>query len=111
MNITVVKKVKANGNLCRKSAEVWEKLTEARLLSQIDRVIFAQENQPSSQGMSLAIQYQVRAAPFFIVEQENGSTQIYTAYSRFCKEVLNYQVAESETISEIMASHPELDFI
>ena len=111
MMITVVKKVKADGNLCRKSAEVWEKLKEAQLLGQIDRIVFAQENKPSSQGLSLAIQHQVTAAPFFIVEQEDGSTQVYTAYSRFLQEVLNYQVSESEEISEMMASNPDLDFI
>lgn len=111
MKITVVKKVKTDGNLCRKSAEVWEKLKEAQLLSQIDCIIFAHEDKPSSQGISLAIKHQVTAAPFFIVEQVDGSIQVYTAYSILLKEVFNYQVSESEKISEVMASDPYLDFI
>jgi hypothetical protein len=32
MIITVVKKVKADGNLCRKSEEIWNKLKEAQLI-------------------------------------------------------------------------------
>ena len=111
MNITVVAKVKVDGSLCRKSARVWEKLQQAQLLNQIDRIVFAQANKPSNQGLSLAIQHQVAAAPFFIVEQEDGSTQVYTAYSDFFQKVLNYQVSEIEEISEIMASNPDLDFI
>lgn len=111
MNITVVAKIKADGNLCRKSAEVWEKLREARLLNQIDRLVFAHEQKPSSLGLSLAVKHEVTTAPFFIVEQGDGYTQVYTAYSRFLKEVLDYKVSESEEILEIMTSHTELDFI
>lgn len=111
MMITVVKKVKVDGSLCRKSAEVWEKLKEAQLLNRIDRIVFAHADRPSSLGRSLANQHKVTAAPFFIVEQEDGSTQVYTIYSHFLKEVLNYRVSESEEISEMMASNPDLDFI
>lgn len=57
MKITVVKKVRADGSLCPKSAEVWEKLKQAQLLNQIDCIIFAHEDKPSSQGISLAIQH------------------------------------------------------
>ena len=111
MKITVVAKVKVDGSLCRKSARVWQKLQQAQLLNQIDRIIFAHANKPSNQGLSLAIEHQVTAAPFFIVEQEDGYTQVYTAYSRFLKEAFDYQVSESEEISEMMASNPDLDFI
>ena len=111
MKITVVAKVKADGNLCRKSAEVWEKIRKARLLNQIDCLVFAHENKPFSQGLSLAVRHEVTTAPFFIVEQEDGYTQVYTAYSRFLKEAFDYQVSESEEISEMMASNPDLDFI
>lgn len=103
--------MKTDGSLCRKSAKVWQELEQARLLGHIDRIVFAHEGQPSSLGMSLAIQHQVQAAPFFLVEREDDSIQVYTAYSRFLKEVLNYQVSESDEISEMMASYPDLDFI
>ncbi len=90
MKITIVKKVKADGSLCRKSAEVWSELQAARLLSHIDRIVFAHEHKPQGKGMSLAIKHQVSKAPFFIVEQENNPSQVYTDYSQFLQEVLKY---------------------
>ncbi len=90
MKITIVKKVKEDGSLCRKSAEVWSELQEARLLSHIDRIVFAHEHKPQGKGMSLAIKHQVSKAPFFIVEQENNPSQVYTDYSQFLREVLKY---------------------
>ena len=111
MKITLVKKIKADGNLCRKSSDVFKRLQRERLLGYIDRIIFAHETQPSSEGQILAAKYQVDRAPFFIVQQDNNSTQAYTSYSRFLLEVLDRQVSESEEIAEIMASSPDLDFI
>ena len=90
MKITIVKKVKTDGSLCRKSGEVWEKLKEEKLLSKIDTIVFAHAGKFSSPGFSLAIKHQVTAAPFFIVEEDDGSTQVYTSDSDFLKEVLGY---------------------
>jgi hypothetical protein len=111
MNITLVKKIKADGNLCRKSAEVFEKLNDLKLLGQIDKIIFANEKKPLGEGMSLALKYRVKAAPFFIVERDNEHTKIYTSYYILFKEVLKYQVSENEELSEIMAQNPNLDFL
>ncbi|NEO99475.1 MAG: hypothetical protein F6K58_12500 [Symploca sp. SIO2E9] len=111
MNITMVKKIKVDGYPCRKSANVIEDLEKLGLMDQIDRVIAADERQPSSHGLNLALEYEVKAAPFFIVEKKDGSTNVYTAYSRFLKEVLEQQVSESEEVSEIMSQNPDLDFI
>ena len=88
MKITIVKKVKADGTLCRKSREVWEDLQAVKLLGHIDRVVLAHPSKPQGEGMSLAIAHQVSAAPFFIVEQEQESPQVYTDYSLFLQEVL-----------------------
>ena len=89
MKITIVKKVREDGSLCPKSAEVWSELQEAKLLSHIDRIVFAHESKPQGKGMVLAIRYQVSKAPFFIVEQEDKSRQVYTDYPQFLQEVLN----------------------
>ena len=110
MNITIVKKIRPDGSLCRKSAEVSDKLNELNLDDCIDRVVFADERQYSSPGLELARRHGVKAAPFFIVEEEE-QTQIYTKYSRFFKEVLGHQTSEKEEIDEIMAQNPDLDFI
>ena len=111
MKITVVKKIKADGNLCQKSANVLEQLKREQLLIHIDRIIFAHETKPDSEGLILAAKYQVSRAPFFIVQEDDNSIQIYTSYTRFLSEVLNHQVAEKEEIAEIMAASPDLDFI
>lgn len=110
MNIIMVKKVRPDGSLCRKSAEVSAKLEALNLVDRIDRVVLADEREFLSPGLELARKYGVKAAPFFVVEQED-STQIYTKYSRFFKEVLGHQTSEAEEITEIMAQHPDLDFL
>ncbi len=110
MNIIMVKKIKQDGSLCRKSAEVSQKLKQLNLSERINSVIFADERQFMSPGLELARKYGIMAAPFFVVEQDN-STHIYTQYSRFLNEVLGHQLAETEEIAEIMAQNPDLDFI
>ena len=110
MNITIVKKIRPDGSLCRKSAEVSDKINHLNLGDRIDRVVFADDREYSSPGLELARRHGVQAAPFFIVEQENR-TQVYTRYSRFFKEVFGYQTSEQEEIDEIMAQSPDLDFI
>ena len=110
MNITLVKKIRPDGSLCRKSAEVSEKLEKLNFSDRINNIVFADEREFSSPGLKLARKYGVEAAPFFVVERDH-STQIYTKYSLFFKEILGYQISETEEISEIMAQHPDLDFI
>ncbi|MEL6495131.1 MAG: hypothetical protein AAFQ41_08400 [Cyanobacteria bacterium J06623_7] len=110
MNITIVKKIRPDGSLCRKSAEVSDKLNRLNLSDRIDRVVFADDREYSSPGLKLARKYGVSAAPFFIVEQQE-SVQIYTKYSLFFKEVFGHQTSEQEEINEIMAQNPDLDFI
>lgn len=111
MKITLVKKIKADGSPCRKCGNVLDKLEQSGLIKQIDQVVVADERDPSSEGMVLASKHNVEAAPFFIVENDDGSTHLYTVYSRFLKEVLDQKIAESEEISEIMDQNPDLDFI
>jgi hypothetical protein len=111
MNITLVKKIKRDGNPCPESAKVLEHLEQLGLLEQIDAIIVADERQPSSQGFALALQHKVEAAPFFIVNNDEGSTHVYTVYYRFLKEVFNLQVPLSQEIDEIMVQYPDLDFV
>ena len=89
MKITFVKKIKLDGSACRKCADVENRLEDAGLSQRIDQVVIADERDPESAGMVLAKQHQVDIAPFFIVEEDNGETEIYTVYFRFLKEVLN----------------------
>ena len=91
MHITMVKKLKADGSPCAKCADVENRLRDADLLGNIDRVVIADESNLDSEGMQLARKYQVELAPFFIVEN-NNETKIYTVYFKFLKEVLSQTV-------------------
>lgn len=91
MHITFVKKIKADGSPCRKCIEVEQRLKDANLLEKIDNIIIADEIDLQSEGMLLAREHKVDAAPFFIVEDDNAETKIYTVYFKFLKEVLNQE--------------------
>ena len=84
----MVKKLKADGSPCRKCADVEQRLRDAALLDRIDHIAIADERDPDSEGMQLARKHQIDRAPFFIVEDEQGQTRVYTIYFQFVKEAL-----------------------
>jgi len=84
----MVKKIKADGSPCKKCADVEERLRAAGLQNRIDDIAIADERDPDSEGMQLARKHQVDRAPFFIVEDEQEQTKIYTVYFQLLKEVL-----------------------
>ncbi len=88
MKITFVKKIKADGEPCRKCADVQERLEAGNQMRYIQSTVIADERDPQSEGMKLAQQHKVEQAPFFIVEDEGGATKIYTIYFQLVKEVL-----------------------
>ena len=88
MKITFVKKIKADGEPCRKCADVQERLESGNQMRYIDSTVIADERDPQSDGMKLAQQHQVEQAPFFVVEDEQGQTKIYTIYFQLVKEVI-----------------------
>ena len=111
MHITMVKKLFADGNPCKKCIEVEQKMREAGQLGKIDQVLVADEADPNSAGMLLAAEHSIDRAPFFIVEHEDQPTQVYTVYLKFVKEILAVQTSAAEEIRDIMDTNPDLDFI
>ncbi|MDG1164808.1 MAG: hypothetical protein P8P26_06610 [Porticoccaceae bacterium] len=107
----MIKKLFADGSSCKKSAEVEQKMRQADQLSTIDEEIIADEADPQSKRMLLAAQHNVDRAPFFIVERDGKAAEIYTAYFKFGKEVLNAQTDEADELQEIMNDNPDLDFL
>ena len=89
MKITFVKKVLADGSPCKKCGEVQEKMEVANQLRFIDEVVVADESDANSRGMVLAREHEVSRAPFFIVEKDDGGTEVYTVYFKLVKDVLN----------------------
>jgi len=85
MHITFVKKILADGELCKKCQEVSERLSSEDLINLIDHISIADERDADSEGMRLAKKHQVERAPFFLVEDESGDVQVYDIYFKFKK--------------------------
>ncbi|OGT84844.1 MAG: hypothetical protein A3H91_08865 [Gammaproteobacteria bacterium RIFCSPLOWO2_02_FULL_61_13] len=111
MRITMVKKILADGSPCRKCAEVETRLRDSGHLNRIDSIVIADERDPDSEGQKLARRHGVELAPFFIVEQDDGSTRVYTIFLRFLREVLQGEANASDEVQEIMERGPNLDFL
>ncbi|MFP6816822.1 MAG: hypothetical protein VB949_14305 [Pseudomonadales bacterium] len=110
MHITLVKKILANGEPCRKCHDIEARLRSSGGWERIDEVIIADERDPNSPGMQLASDLQVERAPFFVVT-EDGEQRVYTVYFKFVKEVLDGSVSGQHAAAEILADNPSLDFI
>jgi len=109
MHVTFVKKIKLDGSPCRKCVEVEDRLHSAGLMTRIDRVVIADERDATSEGMRLAAERGVDAAPFFIVD-DDGKKLIYTSYVKLLKEVLETKTTEEEEAKDILARN-DLDFL
>ena len=86
--ITFVKKIKANGEPCRKCMEVEDRLHKDGWYRKIDCIAFADERDNQSEGMQLAAKHGIEQAPFFVVEEPNQTTRVYTIYLKFVREEL-----------------------
>jgi phosphoadenosine phosphosulfate reductase len=84
--ITMVKKQLLSGEPCAKCAQAEQVLRERGYWERIDRIVWAKEGDPNSEGMRLGKEYGVELAPFFIVEQASGSPQVYTSTIKFMKD-------------------------
>jgi len=82
MHVTFVKKILANGDLCKKCQEVSDRLEADGLLSKIDHIAIADERDPDSEGIQLANQHNVTRAPFFIVKDDTGE-EVFDIYFKF----------------------------
>ncbi|WP_342245402.1 hypothetical protein [Pseudomonas sp. OTU5201] len=88
MRITLVKKVLADGQDCRKCRDVMERLERSGHLGRIDRILVADERNPASAGWMAAQHYAVETAPFFVVRDDDGQEQVYTVFLAFLRDVL-----------------------
>ena len=111
MHITMVKKIMRDGSPCRKCTEVLAQLERRGLSGKIDKIIVADERVMESEGMLLAKRYNVKQAPFFIVEKADQKTKIYTVFFKFIKEIFKEETSEQHEIKEIMDENPDLDHL
>ena len=111
MKITMVKKILADGSPCKKCGEVLERMEQDDQLRLIDDIIIADERDPASDGMLLASELAVDRAPFFVVQRDDGSREVYTIYLKFVKEVLQKKTSEAEELKELLDNSADLDFL
>jgi hypothetical protein len=111
MKITLVKKILADGSPCQKCADVLEKLESSGQIQQIDEILVADERDPASPGVQLAKDLNVNRAPFFVVEKDDGTQEVYTVYLKFVKEVLGQQSSAADEAREILENTNDLDFL
>ncbi len=78
MRVTMIKKRFADGHTCEKCSQAEDLLRRRGLFDRVDRVVWADEGDPSSEGMRLAAEHGVSLAPFFIVE-DGGQLSVHTS--------------------------------
>ena len=110
-HITFVKKVFKNGDLCKKCGEVSERLERDGLLDLINQIAIANESDDDSEGMRLARKHDVKQAPFFIVEEDDGTVRIFDIYFKFKKYLSNRAEVERQDLTDLIDQNPDLDFI
>ncbi|MTI14380.1 hypothetical protein [Sansalvadorimonas verongulae] len=86
--ITMVKKIMMDGSPCQKCVQVMEKLESSGHINSISRIVEAREDDPGSEGMQLSSLLGVDKAPFFVVEREGQTPEVFTIYFKLVKEVL-----------------------
>ena len=85
MHVTFVKKILADGSLCKKCHDVSERLESDKVLQYINHIVIADERDGQSPGMRLALEHKVSRAPFFLVENDAGEVEIFDVYFKFRK--------------------------
>lgn len=86
--LTMVKKRLADGSPCPKCVQAQELLDRRGLSHRVDRVVWALEGDPTSEGMRLAVEHGVDTAPFFLAADARG-TRVYTGVVAFMKAELD----------------------
>lgn len=88
MKITMVKKIKEDGEECKKCRQVTERLQAGNELSLIDNIVYADVRDPDSEGLRLGKEHNIDIAPFFIVEDE-GRVAIFKTYMELKRSVFD----------------------
>jgi phosphoadenosine phosphosulfate reductase len=95
--VTMVKKRLSSGEACKKCIQAEEMLRRRGLWDAVDEVLWADESNPQSRGMLLAVEHHIETAPFFLVEREEG-TVVYPSVIKVAKDVLAEKAeAEAQT--------------
>ena len=110
MKVTLVKKIKIDGAPCAKCVDIDSRIQRDGLADRIDRVVWADERLPDSEGMRLARELGISRAPFFVVE-DGGRREWFDVYLRFKQRVGGRAAAHSRDLADLVDQHPDLGLI
>ena len=82
-HVIFVKKILADGAPCKKCNEVSDRLVKDELMASINHIAIADQRDPESEGMRLALEHKVERAPFFVVENDADETLVFDIYFKF----------------------------
>merc|ERR1712187_1030937 len=105
--VTFVKKIYADGSTCQKCDFVWKQIEKDGLVDKIDRTIYLDERDTSSEGFVIAREHKIQKAPFFTVTEEDykvtdKAKQIYEVYFKLKKDVFAKEATEEQKNEEII---------
>src|SRR5580704_932179 len=105
MHVTMIKKRLASGEPCPKCVQAEDLLKARGLCPRIDEVVWADESDPGSAGMVLAVRFGVNHAPFFLVRGEGEKeVVVYESVLKLIKERLTNGSVPVEL------NHADVDF-
>ena len=105
--VTFVKKIYKDGSTCQKCDFVWKQIEKDGLTEKIDRTIYLDERDPTTEGFEIAREFKITKAPFFTVTDESykvtdKSKQVYEVYFKLKKDVFGKEAGEKEKNEEII---------
>ena len=101
MRTIMVKKILDDGSLCRKCDEATERLEKMNLMDRIDEILIIEEGNPGSPGMAMALRLGVDRAPFFVVEEDDGSETVYLSVMQLIRKRLEAPTPDALDIDGI----------
>jgi hypothetical protein len=107
--ITMVKKLTATGEVCRKCLDIEERLERDGLTEQIDNIIYMDMEDSRDEGLLLAQKHNVKVAPFFVVTHSNPegadvSESAYPIYMKMKRELFGKKATVAETNADVAMS-------
>jgi phosphoadenosine phosphosulfate reductase len=97
--VTMVKKRLAGGQPCRKCQQAEDLLRSRGAWERVDRVLWADESEPDGEGMRLARRHGIDTAPFFVIDEGNGTQVAYASVLKLLQE--RFAEPPSRTLSDL----------
>jgi phosphoadenosine phosphosulfate reductase len=107
MHVTMVKKRLLSGDACKKCVEAEDLLRGRGLWGRIDRVVWAVEGEPASEGMQLGQRFGMANAPFFVVRDEQGHEEAVASTLKLLRTIATSPEPEPAPVGDM--TRPEAE--